>query len=75
MNILERTQTTVTRFRRNIEQAKYKEMKSNFMFLAYGAVELANDMLWDAHQYDEIRKLAEWWETEQKEIKALVWGA
>jgi F0F1-type ATP synthase membrane subunit b/b' len=74
MNILETTKRTIARFRKDIERTEYQALKDLYVSYAYGAVELANDLLWAAHQHEDAKRLAEWWEAEEKEFEALAWG-
>ena len=60
MTILERTQATVGRFVRLMDTTEHKETKRNFLYMAYGAVELADDLLWE-----EIKPA----------LEDMVWGA
>lgn len=74
MTIIERTQKTVARFRTCMENTENKKVRENFLYLAYGAVELTDDLLWDAHELAELNKLRDWWAEEKRELEALVWG-
>ena len=75
MTILERTQATVGRFVRLMDTTEHKETKRNFLYMAYGAVELADDLLWDAHEHEQRKQLETWWEEIKPALEDMVWGA
>lgn len=75
MTILERTKATVERFIRMMDTTNHKEVKHNILYMAYGAVELADDLLWDAHAYEQRKQLESWWEEVKPSLEDMVWGA
>lgn len=75
MTILERTQATVERFIRMMDTTSHKEVKHNIMYMAYGAVELADDLLWDAHDHEQRKQLEAWWEEVKPSLEDMIWGA
>lgn len=75
MTILERTQATVERFIKITQITDRKGVKHNTLLMAYGAVELADDLLWDAHDFEQKKQLEAWWKEVEPILKAAVWGA
>lgn len=75
MTILERTRATVNRLVRIMDTTEHKDVKHNILYMAYGAVELADDMLWDAHEFEQRKQLETWWEEVKPALEDLVWGA
>lgn len=74
MTILERTKATIRRLVRLMKTTNHEEANRNLLYMAYGVVELADDLLWDAHEYEQRKQLEKWWEEVKPLFERVAWG-